>query len=192
MPYFIALGSFFPDFQISSPSSTEKRCSGMKGEIAVRQELTIDRRVVLFGSRKDISKAEQALTQSIPQLGTFSEPEARVQIQNCMDNQNIKAGILFDGNSVWSRARILRDIKQVKKHGMQKLSDYLYKFLSLSCGSIAHYDKQGWIECYPTIEDLKRFFRRNEFGQRVLAYLPQWETDVQRIVREIEQVLKVN
>ena len=158
----------------------------------MRQELTIDRRVVLFGSRKDISKAEQALTQSIPQLGTFSEPEARVQIQNCMDNQNIKAGILFDGNSVWSRARILRDIKQVKKHGMQKLSDYLYKFLSLSCGSIAHYDKQGWIECYPTIEDLKRFFRRNEFGQRVLAYLPQWETDVQRIVREIEQVLKVN
>lgn len=157
----------------------------------MRQELTIDRRVALFGSKKDITEAEQALTQSIPQLDKFSEPEARVQIQDCIDSQNLKADILFDGNSVWSQKRIVRDIKQVKKHGMQRLSDHLYKFLSLSCGSIAHYDKQGWIECYPTIEDLRRFFRKNEFGQRVLDYLPQWETDADRIVKEIEQVLGV-
>ena len=108
-----------------------------------------------------------------------------------MDAENIKADILFDGNSVWSKKKILRDIKKIKKYGMNKLSDYLYKFLSLSCGSIAHYDRYGWIATYPTIQDLRNFFRRNEFGERVLNYLPVWNTDAQVIVKKVERELGV-
>jgi len=74
---------------------------------------------------------------------------------------------------------------------MKKLTDYLYKFLSLSCGSIAHYNKYGWIACYPTVYDLKQFFRRNEFGQRVLRYIPIWKTDAQVIVKEVERELGI-
>ena len=74
---------------------------------------------------------------------------------------------------------------------MNKLTDYLYKFFSLSCGSIAHYDRYGWIACYPTLHDLRQFFRRNEFGERVLTHLPIWKTDAQRIVKDIEQELGV-
>lgn len=157
----------------------------------MRQLLKIDSRVALYGSQKYIKEAEIILLKNIPEIPTLSQSQARLRIQDCMDNENVKIDILFEGNSVWSKKKILRDIRKVKKYGMDKLSDYLYKFLSLSCGSIAHYNRYGWIATYPTIHDLRRFFQRNEFGERVLNYLPQWKTDAHRIVREIEQVLGI-
>ena len=66
------------------------------------------------------------------------------------------------------------------------LSKYFYEFLHLDCGSIAHYNIHGWIAEYPTLEHLKKFFRRNEFGRRVLDYIPYWHTDAKRIVEAIE------
>ena len=157
----------------------------------MRKLLPIDKRIAIYGNKRHIEETEIILLKNIPDLPTLTESNARLKIQDCLDNENIKADILFDGNSVWSKKKILRDIRKVKKYGMEKLSNYLYEFLSLSCGSIAHYNKFGWIETYPTIQDLRNFFRRNEFGQRVLNYLPIWKTDVQRIVREVEQVLGV-
>lgn len=157
----------------------------------MRQKLQHDQRVALYGSKKQITEAEIILPKSIPDLSTLTEAQARIKIQDCIDNENLKIDILFSGNSIWSKKKILQDIRKIKKHGMQKLTDYLYKFLSLSCGSIAHYNKWGWIDCYPTLQDLRNFFRRNEFGQRVLNYLPVWKTDVHRIVREIEQELGI-
>ena len=157
----------------------------------MRKVLTIDKRVALYGNKKHIEEAEIILTKNIPQLPTLTESQARIKLQETIDSENIRADILFDGNSVWSKKKILRDIKKIKKYGMNKLTDYLYKFLSLSCGSIAHYNKFGWIACYPTLQDLRQFFRRNEFGERVLNYLPLWKTDVQVIVREVERELGV-
>ncbi|MBW8039243.1 MAG: hypothetical protein FVQ85_04515 [Planctomycetes bacterium] len=157
----------------------------------MRQILKIDKRVALYGSKKQIQEAEIILIKNIPQRPTLSESQARLRIQDCLDFEKIKVDILFDGNSVWSKKRILRDIKRIKKYGMKSLTNYLYKFLSLSCGSIAHYNKYGWIACYPTIQDLRNFFRRNEFGERVLNHIPVWKTDAVRIVGEIEQVLDV-
>jgi hypothetical protein len=157
----------------------------------MRQLLSIDSRVALYGSKKQITETEILLLKNIPDLPTLSEAQARLEIQDCLDNENVKADILFSGNSVWNRKRIVRDIRKVKKYGMQRLSDYLYKFLSLSCGSIAHYNRYGWVETYPTVQHLRHFFRRNEFGQRVLNHIPVWKTDAHRIVGEIEQVLDV-
>ena len=157
----------------------------------MRKVLPIDKRVAIYGSNKNIAEAEIILTKNIPDLLTLTEPQARIKIQEVIDSENLKVDILFDGNSVWSKKKILRDIKRIKKYGMQKLTDYLYKFLSLSCGSIAHYNKWGWIACYPTIQDLRQFFRRNEFGQRVLNHLPVWKTDAITIVREVEQELGI-
>lgn len=157
----------------------------------MRQKLKFDKRVALYGLKKQIQEAEIILLKSIPDLSTLTESQARIKIQDCIDNENLRIDILFDGNSVWSKKKILQDIRKIKKHGMQKLTDYLYKFLSLSCGSIAHYNKFGWIDYYPTLQDLRNFFRRNEFGQRVLNHIPVWKTDAHRIVREIEQELGV-
>ena len=157
----------------------------------MRKTLTIDPRVAIYGNKQTIEQTEIILMKNIPELPTLSESQARIKIQECIDFENIKADILFDGNSVWSKKKILRDIKKVKKHGMKKLTDYPYKFLSLSCGSIAHFNKFGWISTYSTISDLRNFFRRNEFGQRVFTDLPIWKTDVQRIVKDIERELGV-
>jgi len=157
----------------------------------MRKLLTINKRVTIYGSKKNCTQAEIILLKNLPQLPTLNESQARLQIQECIDHENIKASILFDGNSVWSKKKILRDVKKIKKYGMNKLTDYLYKFLSLSCGYIAHYNKHGWIACYPTLSHLKQFFRRNEFGERVLDHLPVWNSDAQRIVREVEKELGV-
>ena len=157
----------------------------------MKKLLTIDPRVAIYGNKYSIEQAEIILLKNIPELPTLRESHARLKLQECIDHENIKASILFDGNSVWSKKKILRDIKKVKKYGMNKLTDYLYKFLSLSCGSIAHYDRYGWVACYPTLTDLRQFFRRNEFGERVLTYLPVWNTDAQVVVREIEKELGV-
>ncbi len=83
----------------------------------MRQELKTDKRVALYGSQKQITEAEIILIKNIPELPTLSESQARLRIQDCLDFENIKAGILFDGNSVWSKKKILRDIRRIKKHG---------------------------------------------------------------------------
>ena len=157
----------------------------------MRKVSEIDKEVSIYGSKKQIEEAEILLQKFLPDLSNLSESKARLKLQKLIDEHNLKATILFDGNCVWSKKKIIRDIRKVKKHGMQNLSDYLYKFLSLSCGSIAHYNKFGWIEFYPTLEDLKQFFIRNEFGERVLHYIPVWKTDVSQIVEEIEKELKI-
>ena len=124
----------------------------------MRKPSPIDKRVAIYGNKQSIEQAEIILLKNIPELPALTESQARIKIQETIDNENIKADILFDGNSVWSKKKIIRDIKKIKKYGMNRLTDYLYKFLSLSCGSIAHYNKYGWIECYPTLQDLRNFF----------------------------------
>ena len=99
----------------------------------MRKQLPIDKRVAIYGNKKNVEATEIVLVKNIPQLPTLPEAQARIKIQEVIDNENIRADILFDGNSVWSKKKILRDIKKIEKQGMNKLSDYLYKFLSLSC-----------------------------------------------------------
>ena len=157
----------------------------------MRKLLTIDNRIAIYGNSQQVEETEIILQKNIPDLPTLSESQARLKLQETIDSENIKADILFDGNSVWSKKKILRDIRKVKKQGMQKLSNYLYQFLHLGCGSIAHYNKYGWISTYPTVSHLRQFFQRNEFGERVLYHLPTWKTDAQVIVKEIEQELGI-
>lgn len=155
----------------------------------MRKECKIDKRIVLYGTANNIATAEELIEQNSAQVGGLSEGAARIELQNLIDTTPIKADILFDGNGVYSKKKTIRDIKKVKKNGMQSMTNGLYRFLSLCCGSIAHYNKQGWIAEYPTIEDLREFFRYNEFGQRVLNHVPTWKTDVKEIVKEIEVIL---
>jgi len=168
--------------------------------------------IEIFGTKKQIEEAEKAL-QTLNDNVLKSEPEARLAIQLLIDEKKLKADILYDGNTVWSYDRIIRNVKRIKKEGVfgyasyrpigymlriptfdngkPVLSNYFYKFLHLCCGSIAHYDKAGWIATYPTVEHLKNFFRKNEFGMRVLDYIPNWQTDAKRIVVSIEEILGV-
>ncbi len=155
----------------------------------MRQVSEIDKRIVFHGTATQNDDAEKLIEHFMPDIASKSENEARLLLQGLLDTEPLNLDIVYDGNGVYSKKKIIRDIKKVKKHGMEKMTNALYQFLSLCCGSIAHYNKIGWIDEYPTVEDLRSFFKRNEFGQRVLDYVPAWKTDVFVIVKEIENIL---
>lgn len=158
----------------------------------MRQKLEINKKVVVYGSKKDVETAVNYLKMFCDELKNYpTESTARKIVQNIIDDKNIKADILYDGNTVWSKKRILRGVKRVKNNGMKSMTKYLYKFLSLACGSIAHYSINGWIDCYPTFEHLRQFFKRNESGSRVLDYIPVWKSDVYNIVVDIEKEMRI-
>lgn len=157
----------------------------------MKKQFQLDKRVKFYGTPKLVKEAEKVLIGVIPPISTMSEPGARIKIQQLIDSGRIKADILFDGNSVWGKKKIIRDIKRVKNGGMEKLTNHLYQFLTLCCGSIAHFNKLGWIEAYPTVEHLRQFFQQNEYGQRVLNHIPYWGSDVNIIVKSIEEILEI-
>jgi hypothetical protein len=86
----------------------------------------------------------------------------------------------------WMKADKELNLPTKRKDFKAVLSDYFYEFITLNCGSDEHYDKAGWIGMYPTLEDLKRFFLHNEYGKRVIEYVPGWKTDVHKILDTIE------
>jgi len=178
----------------------------------MKRKKLFDGRVEIIGSRQQITRAENVLLSRLSSLVSLKEPEARIRIQDVIDEYDLKADILYCGNTVWSRKQIIRNLKRIIKAGTLYdpkrlsyvpigsmlrmpvvgktiLSKYFYEFLHLECGSIAHYNIQGWVTHYPTLEDLKQFFRKNEYGRRVLDSIPWWETDVRRIVQDIEDLL---
>lgn len=143
-----------------------------------------------------------------------AEPESvvRLRIQALIDKHNLTAYILVNENSVWSKKRILANLDRIIKYGRLYdkskprfypvgsmlriptggdpiLSKYFYEFLHLHCGTIAHYNIQGWIATYPTLDDLKALFKKNEFGQPVREHIPSWMTDALEIVDAIEMRL---
>jgi hypothetical protein len=149
-------------------------------------------KISIYGSKKDIEIAENILKQYLsPDLFNDNESHARIEIQKLIDENKIKAAILWDGNRVWSRNNIIRDLKRVIRQGMNALSDHLYEFFHLCCGSIAHYDKQGWICEYPSIDSLRDFFEHNEYGSSVLAHQPYWAADRIEIIKDINQLLGI-
>jgi len=153
-------------------------------------------KITFSGSDKDIQKASKILKKY--KLTRKKEPEVRRKIQSIIDEHNLKATILVNGNIVWSKKRIINNLRRIMKVGTLYnpdqskppiLSHYFYQFLHQVCGSIAHYDIHGWIHKYPTVEHLRKFFKRNEFGKRVLDWIPEWKTDARHIVEQIEVLL---
>lgn len=166
----------------------------------------------LYGSRKDIDKAVEILSR-IPGLDEMRTGEARVLIQDTIGKNRLKARILYDGKTIYDMDRILNNLKRIIKHGRlfgktrirfiplgsmlcmpatprdfkPILSKYFYEFLHLQCGSIAHYNRAGWIAHYPYLEDLKEFFKKNEYGRPVRESVTL--SDRKRIVEEIERLL---
>ena len=170
-------------------------------------------KIEISGPKNAVHKAnivlEELKTIEHVHLEEMEEPVARIVLQDLIDEKNIRATIMVNGNRIWSKKRILlnlRRIVELKRLYKDKtphrelvggilylpvdtdpvLSKYFYEFLNLNCGTAAHYNIHGWIAEYPTLEDLKRFFKKNEFGQRVLDHIPSWHTDVYRIVEAIE------
>lgn len=154
-------------------------------------------KITYFGSEKDISEAIAAL-KTLKDLESMREPKARLLVQELIDKHRLKASILINGNTVWSRERILQNLERIIKNGalynedQRKppiLSHYFYQFLHLVCGSIAHNCIDGWVCRYPTINHLKKFFQCNEFGKPVRDWIPREYVDAKVIIEAIEAKL---
>lgn len=178
----------------------------------MKNELKYSADIRILGSQKDLEKAKAVLDNlDLPPR----EDKARIVIQDAIDEHRLNASILYRGNRVWNRTKILNNLERIIEKGTLYgnkrvrwlrlgsnlclpatpadfkpiLSDYFYEFLLLNCGSIAHYNKAGWIGIYPTLEDLKRFFLKNEYGKPVSESVSTWKSDVKRIVADIERRL---
>jgi len=151
---------------------------------------SISRQLRVIGTPAEVAKFEEAI---LPySFDTMQECHVRKIIQDILDDRNISVTVLYAGNTVYGVKKLAADLKRVvKADDMGLLTDRLYKFLSLACGSIAHYNKLGWIDTYPSVDDLKRFFRCNEMGQSVLSYQPIWATDRIKVVKALNMLLKV-
>jgi len=164
---------------------------------ALRGTNKMTNRITYYGSEKEISEAIVVLKKH-ENLVNMKEAHVRLLIQKLIDEHHLKAAILVNGNRVWSKDRILRNLEGIMKQGTLYnedqtkppiLSRYFYEFLHLDCGSIAHYDIAGWVHKYPTIEHLKRFFKCNELGKRVLDWIPPERSDARAIVQAAEMRL---
>lgn len=179
----------------------------------MKEEQEYSAEIRLLGCKKELAKAKAVLNKLM--LKNLQEDQARIVIQDAIDEHRLNASILYKGNRVWSRTKILNNLERIMEKGTlygnkrvrwlrlgsnlclpatpqdfkPVLSEYFYEFLSLNCGSIAHYSRAGWIGIYPTLEDLKRFFLKNEHGKPVSQWIPPWKTDVKRIVDDIERRL---
>lgn len=154
-------------------------------------------KLTYYGTEKDISIAIAVLKQH-ENLKAMNEADARLLVQQLIDQHHLRASININGAAVWSKDRIMRNLEQIIKNGTlynqdqskpPMLSHYFYQFLHLVCGSMAHVDVSGWIHKYPTVEHLKQFFKCNEFGKPVKEWIPKQRADAQEIVSTIEKAL---
>lgn len=173
---------------------------------------SISRDISLSGNYKQIQKAKKLLRPVLATLPTVKENEVPILLSKAIDEFQIRASIMYRGHIIWSRRRIIANLDRiiqakqlyistqkvrwikvgkgclpnVPKDFRPILEDYFYDFIVQVCGSNPHYNKAGWIGIYPTLEDLKKFFKENEFGIPVSKYIPSWKSDAKRIVQDIE------
>jgi hypothetical protein len=140
-------------------------------------------KITIYGSSKDISYAEKILEKFTMSDNEFID---RQMISSLMDVYKVKAHVLYDGNSVYGIETMVNKFKKLFRSGdMNKLTNDCYNYLHLHCGSIAHYNKRGWICEYPTLGMLREFFKRNEYGDDVVSHTPSWYYDVIEINKQL-------
>ncbi|MCF7795996.1 hypothetical protein K9M42_02785 [Patescibacteria group bacterium] len=164
----------------------------MKKKIDIKSKAS--NKIRLIGSDEYVNATDDVLLSMGDMFKNNSEGEIRDWIQKKVIHVYKfaqKIDILYDGNTVINDIKILKNLRKIKRQGMEAMNDDFYDFLHLSCGSIAHFSKMGWISCYPTINSLKKFFIKNEFGKRVLNDIPNWKTDTINTVKKIEKELNI-
>jgi len=150
--------------------------------------------LIVYGNHKNLPALLNQLEGLMERLHSYpmiSEGAVRVIIQDLMEATDCPIDITFKGNGVYPYSKTIRDFKRVvKANDTRKMTKHLYRFFSNCCGTIAHYNLQGWACIYPDNDFLMELFERNEYGQPVVDYVPKWKTDTILIVREMESILK--
>lgn len=140
--------------------------------------MLMDNKIRIVGDHNQIQRGME-LFKDIDQ----SKPEAknRCIIQDIIDTHNFKGTVLYNGNIVWPYKMTVRAFNTLfNEYDMHYFSDFLYKFMHLNCGTIAHYNKQWWIQQYPDPVDVKNLLLN--------ASIPSRKSDVKQIVDTVSQL----
>lgn len=147
--------------------------------------------ISLYGSKKDIETSEAILKKHSNEL-SGCEKEDRLLLMKLIPEYKMKAFVLYEGNSVYDNVKIIRNLKSIKKHGMHKMSDYTYRWLINATGSIAHYNKNGWIDKYPTVQAFRMYLNRNEFGLNIVQYVPNYNSSNKILAIEVMKLFSLS
>ncbi|MBX8639707.1 MAG: hypothetical protein KIS29_05145 [Thermoplasmata archaeon] len=87
----------------------------------------------------------------------------------------------FGERTQYNKERILRNVEQILEHrDIGLMNEETYRFISLHCGTIAHYDIDGWRHAYGDLRDfINLFLVRNEYGRNLQEEIrtPRWQED---------------
>lgn len=103
-------------------------------------------KITLFGS-KSITESEKDIINNLDLTG--NESKDRLILQQCIDDNRLKSSISYNGNTVYSCDKIVKQYRQLQKTGtLEKLTENLYNFFMNACDDIAHYNINGYKDYY--------------------------------------------
>lgn len=137
-----------------------------------------NRNIKLYGSKATIEKEKQII-ENLELVGI--EDKDRLIIQKCIDENKLKSDILYEGNSVYSFEKTIKEYRKLQKdNSLGNLTNYMYDFFMNACGDIAHYDKVGYRYYYnDSIVELENRFLKD-------SYISTRFSDVNKIFKELK------
>ena len=138
-----------------------------------------NKRITFFGSN-NVIESDKNIIDNLPLTG--NESNDRILIQKCIDNNNLKSEILYEGNTIYSFKKIVKEYRNLQKNGtLDKLTNKMYLFFTNACGDIAHYNINGFRDYYNnSLENLEsKLLGRDTF-------IPRWHSDLDRIFKELK------
>lgn len=139
-------------------------------------------KISYYGKSKLAREKTRALIENLPLTG--NEGQDRLLIQQAINSATGVSDVIYGGNTVYPSNKIVKELIKMKKtDSLEKMTDRMYKFLSLNF-DIAHYNKQGFISNYDG--SWSQFWC--ECMERSIRYIPKRYTDVVRILEAAELI----
>lgn len=138
-----------------------------------------NKRISISGNNSNIEKAENIIS-ILPLTG--NEGTDRIIIQKAIDNNKLNASILYDGNTVYSFDKTVKEYRKLQKTGsLRDMTEYMYHFFTNACGDIAHYNIEGFRANYNySLQNLEKHLLSRD------NYTPSWHTDLDLIFKELK------
>lgn len=137
-----------------------------------------NKRINIYGNQATINRAVK-LIENLDLNG--NETSDRLTIQKCIDDNKIGATILYEGNTIYSFNKILKEYRKLQREvSLEFLTKDMYNFFMNACGDIAHYDISGYRYYYDNS------FRKLESEFLSKAHITSRFSDVDRIFKKLK------
>ena len=137
-----------------------------------------NKRINIYGNHSTINRAVK-LIENLDLNG--NEASDRLTIQKCIDDNKIGATILYEGNTIYSFNKILKQYRKLQKEGsLEFLSKDMYNFFMNASRDIAHYHISRYRYYYDNS------FRKLESEFLSKAHITSRFSDVDRIFKKLK------